>query len=280
MEKIKFSEIFGDLIKNNKIFLLKKCFFFIFDKTNKFLINNLIQPKPEIYFAGNFRTYLDFKKNFKDKKTFKINSHDFNNFVKKRDKSKNNNNNIIFIDQVVEGSFDSRMGYYNKSKITKENYWHDMNNLFNIIIKKYPKNKILIAAHHRRNKFDLPLKNKKFIFDKTYQLIKNAKLVICHNSTVIGLAVLFRKPILLVNMDLFKIHNYENIVAIRSYSKALGAKMINIDGNFSSKKKVNFNYLFKVNQKKYKSFENYYIGYPELRSYGLWNTILRHLDNY
>ena len=70
------------------------------------------------------------------------------------------------------------------------------------------------------------------------------------------------------------------ILGIRGYSKELGAAVINIDEKFRIKKKINLNRALTIDEKKYERFENYYISFPGLRSYGLWNTILKHLDNY
>ena len=54
--------------------------------------------------------------------------------------------------------------------------------------------KIIIASHMRRNINDQPIK-RKFIFDKTIDLIKNSKLVIAHNSLSLQWAILFKKPV-------------------------------------------------------------------------------------
>ena len=35
----------------------------------------------------------------------------------------------------------------------------------------------------------------------------------------------------------------------------------------------------KVDKKKYEKYEKYYIGFPGLKSYGGWKTILKHLNN-
>ena len=49
----------------------------------------------------------------------------------------------------------------------------------------------------------LPI-NKKFVFDKTHQLIKESKVVLGHESTVLTHAVLLRKPIIFINMFINK----------------------------------------------------------------------------
>ena len=61
---------------------------------------------------------------------------------------------------------------------------------------------VKIAAHFRRSKNSCPIQ-KKFYFDQTLNLIKNSKFVVAHNSSSIDWAVLFKKPILLLNFKVF-----------------------------------------------------------------------------
>ena len=273
--------VFKDLIKSHKIYLFIKFLIFIVQNIKKIILINFLEAKPKFYFVGNFKTFLEFKKNFKEKNIFKINSYDFTTFKKLKDKKLPKRKNIVFIDQDMGNAFDYKLVHYNYNKMSKEGYWKNMDNLFNIIIKRYPNDKFVIAAHHRRNKYDLPIR-KKFIFDKTYELIRGAKLVLCHNSTAHILAVLFRRPIIFVNMDSFKLISYEIVEETESLAKALGSKHINIDeGFFSNKKKILNIKLQKINKKKYNKFENNFISFPTQRPKDyLWKTILKHLDNY
>ena len=64
--------------------------------------------------------------------------------------------------------------------------------------------KSIIAAHPRRDKKDLPNIDKRFIFNKTPQLIRDSALVVLHHSTAISLAVLFKKPMVLLTLDEFE----------------------------------------------------------------------------
>jgi hypothetical protein len=115
------------------------------------------------------------------------------------------------------------------------------------------------------------------MFDKTYQLIKESKLILGHDSTALRLAVLARKPIILINLNLFKLYLRGVYLTINELAKELGSNMIYIDKNLKFNKKIK---LTKINEKKYKKFEEYYISFPGLKSYGKnkWKTILKHLE--
>jgi hypothetical protein len=76
--------------------------------------------------------------------------------------------------------------------IYKTLYWQAILEIFNKIEDQNNGKKIIIASHMRRNINDQPIK-RKFIFDKTIDLIKNSKLVIAHSSLSLQWAILFKK---------------------------------------------------------------------------------------
>tara|TARA_B100001123_G_C15237455_1_gene997739 strand:- start:192 stop:1448 length:1257 start_codon:yes stop_codon:yes gene_type:complete len=277
--KVKYLNVFKFLIKDEKLYLIKKIIFFILGKIKNIFTLRILYTKPEILFAGNYRTYLEFIKKYKGKKVYKINSPDFDTFlkIKKRKKKKKN---IIFLDQDRDYNFDYQMRDFLNTKFEVKDYWNNLNNIFKKISKIFPKNNFLIAAHHRKNKNKLPIKEN-FVFDKTSKLIKDAKLVLTHNSMAISFAVLFRKPLVLINFETFNLQAFEITETLKSYSKVLGAKVINIKKNSKSNfDKLNFKSGLKVNNKKYEKYENFYIGFPGLKSQGnMWKKILISLEN-
>ena len=275
---VKRTEVIKNLIPNHKSHLLKKIYYYLLSKAKQKVCLSFLQKKPKIIFATCFRSYLDLKQKFKDSKIFKINSYDFDIYIKSKNKKPSNKNNILFIDQVMEGNFDYRLGKGKASLVKKDNYWENLEILFNKVIQKFPSYKFFIASHHRRNEKNLPVK-KKFIFDKTRELIRNSKLVFCHNSNAINFAVLYMRPIILIDMDLFKFNAYEVVENIRSFSRELGLKIININKDFKIDKSISIKKLQKFDKKKYMKFAHYYIGFPGLKSQGRWEKILKELES-
>ena len=61
-----------------------------------------------------------------------------------------------------------------------------------------------------------------FILIRLANLIKNTKLVLCHNSFACQIAVLFKKPIIFLTSDYYqKYHHHSHVLTIE-LSKALG----------------------------------------------------------
>ena len=58
--------------------------------------------------------------------------------------------------------------------------------------------KAKVALHHRRNTIPSELKCFECIKDNTISLIKDSKFVLTHNSTAVNFAILFKKPITLI----------------------------------------------------------------------------------
>ena len=89
---------------------------------------------------------------------------------------KNLKKNIVFIDQELEKSWEQKVKNYT-NLVDKQKYWNCLNEIFNHFEKKF-KVKVLIAAHYRRSKDkkNLPNIGRKFIFDKTPELIKKFKI--------------------------------------------------------------------------------------------------------
>ena len=273
--KIKYFKLLKDLIVYDKIYLLKKILPVLFSKIIIFLSRIFLQPKPHIFFVQNQKSYLIYKKKFKNKKIFKVNN-ELIEMINKSKRNIKNNNKIVFVEQGDENVFDAKLNFFVKKNKLEKNYWDTINKLLNFVPKKINNNGLVIAAHRRRSRLDKPI-NKKFMFDKTYQLIKESKLVLGHDSTALRLAVLARKPIIFINLHLYKLYNRSRYLIVNELVKELGSKMIYIDKNSKFNKKIKLN---KINEKKYKKFEEYYIGFPGLKSYGKnkWKTILKHLE--
>ena len=111
-------------------------------------------------------------------------------------------------------------------------------------------------------------------------MIRNSDLILVQHSLALKYAVLLRKPLVFLDIELLKFESHEYETLVKFYAKELGSKIVNINSPFlNNKKKINIKHFFKINEKKYKKFESYYIGFPGLKSQGRWKTILKHLDN-
>lgn len=111
--------------------------------------------------------------------------------------------------------------------VTPECYFPTINKGLNLIAKTFG-SRVVVALHPRSDperrpaEFEFPV-----IKDRTYDLIKDARIIVGHGSTAIQMAVLFRKPILLVTTD--ELENSFCAGIICGYRSELGKSLINFD---------------------------------------------------
>ena len=143
------------------------------------------------------------------------------------------------------------------------------------LIAKSLKLNIKIAAHPRSNyevkkiKYKLPI-----IKNKTFELIKDADVVIGHYSTSLQWAVIMKKPIILITTD--EIYNDVYQKLIDSTAKVLGKKVLNI--NKVSRVNNYKNYL-NVDNKKYEKYIETYVKIKDTPEKLLWNIVIEHIEN-
>ena len=261
------------LFKLSKLWFLKKSLIYL----KNTMINILYKPsiKPKYFFLESSYQGTKFKK--ENKFFFYINSFDYSEFLRIKNK-KNKKKDIIFIDSEKENSFESRLRKIKRKNFNKELYWSTLLNIFSVFEKNF-KRKVKVAAHFRRSIKNVPI-NRKFIFDQTPQLIRDSKIVLAHTSTTVIWAVLFNKPIILINFENFKYLSMSTNNEIEFYKKNLGVNVINVDSDYKFKLGKNFHKnLFRIDKKKYESFKNNFIknkfiNYKDLDG---WQTMIEKL---
>jgi len=269
-------EDFKRILNYGYLFLIKKIITRLIIYFKNFLLK-IISIDPSYYITPNEISYDELKEKKLNSKIFKYNSSLFNQF-KKIAHQKSKKNNIVFIDQELEKSWEQKVGNYT-NLVDKQKYWNCLNEIFNYFEKKL-KIKVIIAAHFRRSKDkkNLPNIGRKFIFDKTPELIKNSKLVIGHHSIALNYAILMQKPIVLLDFRLFDSSNLQNNKHLYFLGKKISAIIIHIDTKykFNLNKKI-FKNLFKNNKKKYNNFGNYYLGFRKYKNVhqNIWSAISR-----
>ena len=184
---------------------------------------------------------------------------------------------IVFLDQMSDLPFDQQVMHNRKHYLDKNKYWTNINIFLNFLEKKF-RLKSIIAAHPRRDKKDLPKIDKKFIFNKTPQLIRDSALVVVNMSTAISLAVLFKKPVVLLTLD-----EFEKMLGIKEeikkFSKELNLNIINLDKfNYKKNNKLNKNKL-KIDNKKYQTYLYNHIKFKNNKSSNIWGIVLKELED-
>ena len=218
--------------------------------------------------------------NVNNKKTSIIKAHnfDYDNFIlEKQIKINKKSKFLVFLDE--DGPYHSdfiKLGI--KPYVTGENYYPLVDLSLDVISKSLKLN-VKIAAHPRSNYANKKIKYSHPIFkNKTFELIKEAELVVAHSSTTLQLAVIMKKPIIIVTTDEIQnqFHAKSYAQLIENYAKLLGKKIINL--NHLSEINDFSDYL-NIDNEKYENFIDTYVktkGSPEKL---VWDIVIKHIES-
>ena len=137
---------------------------------------------------------------------------------------------IVFIDENVPEHSDNDLLSI-KNYVTPFEYYSKMNLYFEQIETEF-KIPVTIACHPKSSLSDIQLlfKGRDVIKGCTAELIKEAKLILAHSSTAIGIAAFMYKPIILITTNQID-KNISTANCIYGYSTELGVPVINIDNS-------------------------------------------------
>ena len=225
--------------------------------------------------VGGTQSYSDIN----EKKTLIIKAHnfDYDFFIEnKHVKSNKNSKFLVFLDEDAAYHSD-----YKKLAISPfvkaENYYPVIDNGLNKIAKSLNLN-IKIAAHPRSN-YDNKLFKFKFstFKNKTFELIKDADIVVAHTSTSMQYAVLLKKPIILVTTDEIQKASYAKYFKhiINSFASVLGKKVINFNDLSNLH---NFEDYLNVDHKKYDLYIEKFIKTKKSPEKKLWNIVIERIE--
>lgn len=269
------------IFKRNIFKILFRFFLMVVQKIIDIIVK-IIESKPSFFFVFNYNIYLKLKKKIKKNFLIKADGAELELFLESKKNKNRLSKIIVFIDDMVEGSFDYKLGRgrVDDPRKKSENYWTPVKAFLDFVQTKFKDHKILIAASPRRNTQDIPIKGYKFIFDQTPNLIKNSKVVICHNSLACQIAVLYKKPIIFLASHYYESFLYYSYLNTVQLSKNLGTNLIYLRKNFKPNNSIVKKILnTKINLKKYEQYQKKYIQFPDLKPKGRWKKILQSLNN-
>ena len=263
--KIKYLDRIKQILNINLLFFLRRILiFFLNQLSSKFL--KMITPKPAIIFVGN--NFLYKKLNKIKTNVFKFNCPEYEKYY--NTKIKKEKKYVVYIDQDIIRSFEQSITNVPKVILREEEYEKELSKTLrdienSKIFKQYP---LKIAAHPRRRK-KFNLLNKRPIFDQTFKLISKAKVVIAHHSLAIKYAILFDKPIILLNAK--KYFNSEGLAEVDFLKNNLN--LITLDISNDNKRMISKIKKVSPDKKKYKKFKDEYISFPNYEKKKRWKEI-------
>jgi hypothetical protein len=165
----------------------------------------ILRIKPAIYFflAGGERSFAAGPVIWSETKTIKIHAADYDLLLKDGNII-NDEKNIVYIDQYFPFHPDWK-NHHISFNIEPSRYYSDLRNGFDKIEKITGLN-IVIAAHPKAyyyDKGDLFGNRKIYHNQNSFNLVKNAKIVLVHNSSAISQSILLNKSMIFLTSDLF-----------------------------------------------------------------------------
>lgn len=168
---------------------------------------------------------------------------------------------IVFIDQCLPLHPD--IGICKIQAMNAGIYYNDLNMFFDKVELETGL-KIVVAAHPK----SLIYKQKDYfggrrvVFGKTAELVRDSNLVLFHDSTSVGYAVFFEKPVISLVSKAIEEGQKSSFHNILSFSKALNSRLIYIDDYCLNKRECFLNNLY-VDKSAYARYKYRYLTNPE-----------------
>jgi hypothetical protein len=152
---------------------------------------------------------------------------DYNLFLQLQGQNRKKNT-IVFIDTGLTGSNPDFSMFNAKAFATKENHRISMDRVFSTLEKHFSAS-IIIAGHPKVNyeKEPHPFGQREVYIGKTSELIRDCRIVVSNGSTADNLAVLWRKPLLLITTN--EIEGSVQKSFLNATADLLGTQTINAD---------------------------------------------------
>jgi len=160
-----------------------------------------------------------------------------------------------------------------KPYVTGENYYPTMNTGLSQIADALSCD-VRIAAHPRSNyqskpfKYSLPI-----LKNQTFELIKQASVVVSHGSTALQWAVIMRKPIILVTTD--EMNNSIFKRTTEAFASELGKDVVNLN---RIPRKYDWKIQLFVNETKYKNYIETYTKQSGTPEKPVWDIVIDRME--
>jgi hypothetical protein len=188
---------------------IKKILNLCYNYKVKYNLRRGVYKKYDFVFLGGrlgIKSFGKFRKIYKNSRILKINSWDYDNYLK-NDRSERiiDDNYILFLDEYLPFHPDFKMISSGDKVISPDKYFGQLNDYFDRIEKQFSL-PVVIAAHPRSLKYmeHNYFSGRKICFGVTCQLAKYANFILAHTSTSIDYAILYNKPIHIITSKIIK----------------------------------------------------------------------------
>lgn len=160
----------------------------------------------------------------------------------------------VFLDQNIPFHPDNKMANLH---FDPNDYYDTMNNFFCTFEEKF-KMKVVIAAHPSCSEDYINkgyFQGRDIIISKTMEIVRDASIVISHNSTAVSFPVIFKKPILFVITRGMKRVDPRTCKYCELLSNLLGCSLLELSNNDNTK----IPEKLIVDEEKYDYYKYYYL---------------------
>lgn len=272
--KINILNLFS-LIKNPTVFI-DKLIFFIKNKSKQ-IIAKIYFPdySPNYLVASGTKSMSGI--NYKKTSVIKAHNFDYDMIIQQNCvKSNKNSNFLVFLDE--DGPYHSDFVFSKIAPFVTADKYYPVIDLGLSEIGKSLNLNIKIAAHPRSNYEAKKIKYKHPILEKkTFELIRDADVVVAHMSTAIQWAVIMKKPIIFVTTDEIQNEFYARSYAnhINVFASVLGKKIVNLSDLSSINKWKDY---LNVDEEKYEKYIETYIKTKGSSEKLLWNIVIEYIE--
>lgn len=248
-------KVVSGYIKNNSIpELIKKVFNYLRAKV-PLILKHIGYIKYHNYifnsgFNGMQTIGVGYEIDKKYSSVIQVNSFDYDNYLNSVNEYENlvNEKYCVFLDEFLP--FHPDWDILNYGKVDPEEYFKTMNRFFDFIENTY-KLKVVIAAHPKSEYLKNPFNDRLIIKYKTNDLVKFSEFTMAHMSSSINFAVLYKRKILLLITDAYKLV-YKNSCYLTSqyFGLYLDEPLINCNNKVYN----DFNIL-SINEEKYDKYK-------------------------
>lgn len=187
---------------------------------------------------------LGWRKDAKESKIIPVNSIDYEKYKDVMDPLEDlkGQEYVVFLDEYLAFHPDWEI-LDHITPIPHKKYFDALNNFFSQLEKKLGL-EVIIAAHPKSEKYKEHnyFDGRRVFFYKTAQLVKFSKIVLLHNSTTMGLAVLGNRPMLFLNSKLHKRYMLSYYKNIKFYANYFNARELIFDENLMDLNLIDIDY--------------------------------------
>jgi hypothetical protein len=163
-----------------------------------------------------------------------------------------------------------------RSPVTADKYYSALHNFFGFL-KDHTGLDLMFAAHPRSNYDKLPhlLNGLQPVTGRTPELIRDAKLVLCHDTTAISFAILWHKPLIFLTSD--ELERSWFGYDISYFSKVLHAPLVNID--WMTRLNPDLKTWMTIDEEAYDAYKKRYIKMPETPEKPIWEIFTDYIQH-